>query len=838
MKRVFALISVLYFLLSRQHALAVQPSAAERDAFNSWFKSAVVSGQQAAPISFIYDGVDSRIAMKNWRRSITYRALDRRRTAWTLRYEEPSGPLAVKCTCIVYHDLPALDWVVEFSNQGTAPTPILESIQAMDVVWKAATAKGFLLHHSKGEFNSAESFRPVQEALVEGQPIVLEPNGGRSSDGHMPFFNLQWQNQGVIMALGWSGQWRASFARETAQTVRVQTGLARTHLRLLPGETIRTPRMVLLFWQGTDDIRGNNLFRQLIIKHYIPHRDGKPVFAPICGSIDLADPDGSYEGPHLRTIPILAARGFEVFWSDMDPQHWYPGGFPDGTGTWQPDSIKYPRGLKPIGDAAKAAGLDYLLWFEPERVAPGTEIERLHPEWVMALPQFKYRLYTLQDSTARVWLTDLIDRQITAADLKWLRWDFNIEPLKFWQQNDAPDRQGMTEIRYIEGLYAMMDELMHRHPGMVIDVCASGGRRLDIETYKRGLPLWHSDMQCFGPNPEGEQLQNGGLFRWLPMHGTAAFGYEPSYKFRSAMTSGNIVVGHSGEYFMAKLHREEEGLLTSKNITLGPWRFVGPFYQAGKQPLACVFPPEQGVHLEERYENGTLAWAAQPEWQSGGIYYFANKDSSAYYLYRTIQSDKPQHLRVYLGCDDAMQVWLNKDSCFLSDSDHAVSAGQDSANLALQAGDNEVLIKIANNKGRSGFYFSTVALDARYGKLDTAFPETEPDVKRTLALYRKIRPFMLGDFFPLFDHSASDTSWYGYQFHREDLQAGAVVLFRRLHGAAEQLITLHGVAAEKELEVFSENTGKSETQIGPALKITILESPGSEIMFYKQKRPK
>jgi hypothetical protein len=105
-------------------------------------------------------------------------------------------------------------------------------------------------------------------------------------------------------------------------------------------------------------------------------------------------------------------------------------------------------------------------------------------------------------------------------------------------------------------------------------------------------------------------------------------------------------------------------------------------------------------------------------------------------------------------------------------------------------------------------------------------------------LYRKIRPYMLGDFFPLFSHSIADSSWYGYQLHREDLQAGAIVLFRRSRSLAEQAVTLHGVAAGKELEMFSENSGKTQMQIGPDLKVSITDVPGSEIMFYKQKRSK
>ena len=40
----------------------------------------------------------------------------------------------------------------------------------------------------------------------------------------------------------------------------------------------------------------------------------------------------------------------------------------------------------------------------------------------------------------------------------------------------------------------MWDELRRRHPGLWIDNCASGGRRIDLETLTRSLPLWPSDF--------------------------------------------------------------------------------------------------------------------------------------------------------------------------------------------------------------------------------------------------------------------------------------------------------------------------------------------------------
>ena len=68
-----------------------------------------------------------------------------------------------------------------------------------------------------------------------------------------------------------------------------------------------------------------------------------------------------------------------------------------------------------------------------------------------------------------------------------------MDPLAYWRAADVPDRQGITEIRYVTGLLAYWDELRRRRPDMLIDTCASGGRRNDLETLRRAVPLWRSD---------------------------------------------------------------------------------------------------------------------------------------------------------------------------------------------------------------------------------------------------------------------------------------------------------------------------------------------------------
>ena len=126
----------------------------------------------------------------------------------------------------------------------------------------------------------------------------MRPKAGRSSDTtSLPFFNLTEQskagcnsdnrrqpaaicNGGVMIALGWSGQWSADFQGD-AEAVQLTMGMQKTHLRLLPGEGIRTPRMALIFWQGNEPIRANNLLRSFLLAHHTPRPGGKMVQMPV-----------------------------------------------------------------------------------------------------------------------------------------------------------------------------------------------------------------------------------------------------------------------------------------------------------------------------------------------------------------------------------------------------------------------------------------------------------------------------------------------------------------------------------------------------------------------------
>lgn len=104
----------------------------------------------------------------------------------------------------------------------------------------------------------------------------------------------------------------------------------------------------------------------------------------------------------------------------------------------------------------------------------------------------------------------------------------------------------MTEMRYVEGLYRMWDDILKANPYLFIDNCASGGRRIDLETMSRSLPLWRSDNTCDMVDLKPatilmaaakNQLMSAGLNRYIPFSTVGQMGAAP-YFFRSGFNAG------------------------------------------------------------------------------------------------------------------------------------------------------------------------------------------------------------------------------------------------------------------------------------------------------------
>ena len=515
------------------------------------------------PFSFVYGGKKSDSFIKNWQyQAEKIPSNEPNKEMFVYSYSDKATGLVIKCTVTCFNDFSAVEWVLHILNTSGKNTPIIEKVAVADHSFSADNNGTFILHHARGSDAQRSDFQPFDESMTIEKNIYMSPSRGRSSDGAaLPFFNIEMPGgQGMMVAVGWTGKWYADVVQTNTKTVLLKSGMEKMQLTLYPNEEIRTPKICLLFWKGEDRMIGHNRFRQFILTHHSRKINGQFAEYPLAAGLSFGDnyPCGEFECTTEEYL-IGIVRRYQQF--DLAPDaFWLDAGWYEGcgwnkesgqwwqnVGNWKPALDRFPNGLRPVADVIHEMGAKFLVWFEPERVRPKTMIDRDHPEWLLKLKGRDDYLFDLGNKEACIWLTDYISSSLKKEGIDIYRQDFNMDPYPYWTANDKPGRIGMSEIRHIEGLYAFWDSLLVRFPDLLIDNCASGGRRLDLETMSRSAPLWRTDYNYGEPN--GQQCHTYALNFYLPIHSTSTSIID-NYGFRSglnAAANSNFLVGRGRE---------------------------------------------------------------------------------------------------------------------------------------------------------------------------------------------------------------------------------------------------------------------------------------------------
>jgi mono/diheme cytochrome c family protein len=141
----------------------------------------------------------------------------------------------------------------------------------------------------------------------------------------------------------------------------------------------------------------------------------------------------------------------------------------------------------------------------------------------------------------------------------------------------------------------------------------------------------------------------------------------------------------------------------NSSAQLGSWFVVGPFKGTSfdeAHSKAFVDPAKVDV----AQPVGKLKWKESKQFVDGKVHTLTG-GNSAYYLTRTIQVASATQLKLSLGSDDSIQVWINGDLRHNNKVLRGVAANQDTVSIPLKAGQNQLLMKIANGGGGFGFYF-------------------------------------------------------------------------------------------------------------------------------------
>ncbi|XZE20646.1 alpha-galactosidase [Pirellulaceae bacterium SH449] len=460
------------------------------------------------------------------------------------------------------------------------------------------------LHWNSGSHGMPSDFQPHVTKLDTNEEHRFESIGGRSSDGVMPYFHLADGHGGFMFAIGWPGDWQCSIARTTNDAspltkLRITAGLKHSNLRASNRQVLALPSILTMTYQGSP-IDGTNQFRRLMLNHLTPKHqsplDLMPVAASVHGMIGFNDTNEENISDLLKHI-ALQKLCVDTFWIDAG---WNTGGFPGGQGNMGHDSNRFPRGLSEIGKLAKQSQLRFLLWFEPERVMRNTQLQRDRPEWLLSpsrtTEEFRYFendgffLLNLANIDARNWMLEHISSQITEWQVDIYRQDANIAPAFFWHTDRAPEDAAILEVEYINGLYQFLDQLQAKHPKLIIDGCAAGGRRLDFESLRRSVMLWRSDSCWDNPEyPRNVQAMAMGLSFWLPLHGLGAAS-SAAVALRSGTGScGSFAINYRDVDSIAKLRQHLARYHTVRNLYHEDFYPLTDWTLDSTQPLAYQY---------------------------------------------------------------------------------------------------------------------------------------------------------------------------------------------------------------------------------------------------------
>ncbi|MBO5421763.1 MAG: alpha-galactosidase [Clostridia bacterium] len=535
-------------------------SESEKQMCRDWFdENILLKGDiEELPYNFKVGGKTLNKNIEDWNISVgeeseTGAVYNGGKTVY-ITLEHKSNSLEATVEATIYEENATCEWTVYIANKGEENSPVISDFYAADTDFKLKKAK---LYYSKGSKDEPYDFALMQKNLT-AFPSSFTSEDGRATDTYLPYFNISGKDTGIVLGVGWTGLWKADI-NAVAGRVNIKVKQEKLKAYLLPNEEIRSPLVSISFYENGNPLKGFNTFRDWISNCVYP------------GNIPDTMTMLEFSGPmHTQTAEELfaAADGYgeevygkvDYFWMDAG---WYKynEGWHDSVGSWVANPERFPNGIGEVSDFAATKGCGLVLWFEPERVCKDSlfyEKGKENDKWLIEIEENDNIMWNLANDAATDYLIDYISTFLKENGVSVYRQDFNFSPDVFWNQADKKyygKRTGITENHYVTNLYRYLDGLCENVEGLIIDNCASGGRRLDLEMTRRSVPVWRSDYNC---NPhenilEATQFQTFGLSFWLPLSGTVAYS-ESEYAARSSImpmsleTFGTIHGEHYGEY--------------------------------------------------------------------------------------------------------------------------------------------------------------------------------------------------------------------------------------------------------------------------------------------------
>jgi len=356
-------------------------------------------------------------------------------------------------------------------------------------------ASNRLHFHRFRSFWSAEGrhiSQPIEELHLErswsGHGVRAERFGQVGSmpvHGYHPFAAIEDRGAGVFWGatLAWSGSWQMELYRRDDQ-LSLSGGLADRELghwfkSLTPGETFTSPQAYVTTVKGDFDDLCQRLtaMQSKAVEQAPASEQALPVL--------INEFCTTWGNPTHERICALAQRlkgsGAKYFVIDAG---WYRGEDGDWSlnqGEWTPSPQLFPDGIAATAKFIREQGLIPGLWFEFEVVGSQSELFHQMTDHFLkrdGIPVLagQRRFWDFRDPWVRNYLYEKVIRFLRETGFGYIKVDYN-ETLGIGV--DGAESLGEGLRQHIMCVQDFFREMRKELPDLVIEVCASGGHRLE-----------------------------------------------------------------------------------------------------------------------------------------------------------------------------------------------------------------------------------------------------------------------------------------------------------------------------------------------------------------------
>lgn len=414
--------------------------------------------------------------------------------------------LAVKLNYSAYSDCDIVKMNAEYINEGKKPVVLQKYMSA---VLPIQSDNCVLLHldgTSKNECN--EHIEP----LTNGVRVIATQSGSQIAKYENASFmlgldgRLDEANCPVVAGtLVWMGNFHFEFHNtlKTAAKTLFMGGInpAASDYTLAGKKSLVTPEMVFTYTTNGKGEASRNLHRWARKYQLLDGTKEREILL------------NSWEGVHFDTteanlepmVKDFAALGGEMFVVD---DGWFGPKYPrndakSSLGDWGIAKSKLPNGIRPLIDLTHKNGMKFGIWIEPEMVNVQSELYEKHPDWVLRHADYTptygrgggQLLLDLTNPDVQDFVFGVVDDLLTQnPDIYYIKWDNNMGMTNAQSLYLPKALQSNLQVEFTLALEKILKRIRAKYPQVVIQLCASGGTRLNYGFMPYFQEMWTSDQ--------------------------------------------------------------------------------------------------------------------------------------------------------------------------------------------------------------------------------------------------------------------------------------------------------------------------------------------------------